>query len=47
MEFGLDERRLAFGRVAALYDRARPSYPAELFECLIDAGARTASAIRT
>jgi hypothetical protein len=25
------ERRLAFGEVAELYDRARPSYPAELW----------------
>lgn len=35
-EIGLEQRRLAFGRVAEQYDRARPSYPAELFECLID-----------
>jgi SAM-dependent methyltransferase len=31
-----DERRLAFGRVAELYDRARPSYPAEVIDALLD-----------
>jgi SAM-dependent methyltransferase len=30
-----DEQRLAFGRVAELYDRARPSYPSELIDELI------------
>ena len=32
----LRERRLAFGSVAAQYDRARPSYPAEVFDTLIE-----------
>jgi protein-L-isoaspartate O-methyltransferase len=31
-----DEQRLAFGRVAELYDRARPSYPAAVVDELID-----------
>jgi SAM-dependent methyltransferase len=30
-----DQRRLSFGAVAELYDRARPSYPAELVDGLI------------
>ncbi len=30
-----DEQRLAFGRVAELYDRARPSYPAESIDALV------------
>lgn len=30
-----DEQRLAFGRVAALYDRARPSYPAATIDALV------------
>jgi SAM-dependent methyltransferase len=30
-----DEQRLAFGRVAELYDRARPSYPPEALDALI------------
>jgi SAM-dependent methyltransferase len=30
------ERRLAFGEVAELYDRARPSYPSELVEDVIE-----------
>jgi SAM-dependent methyltransferase len=30
------ERRLAFGEVAALYDRARPSYPAELVDDVLE-----------
>jgi len=35
------ERRLAFGDVAELYDRARPSYPQELVDDVIEfAGAR-------
>src|SRR5690242_4014651 len=35
------ERRLAFGEVAELYDRARPSYPAELVDdVLAFSGAR-------
>ena len=29
---GADKRRLTFGRVAELYDRARPSYPAVLID---------------
>ncbi len=29
------ERRLAFGEVAELYDRARPGYPAELIDDVI------------
>ncbi len=28
----IDEQRLAFGRVAELYDRARPSYPAQALD---------------
>jgi len=36
-----DEQRLAFGRVAELYDRARPSYPAAVVDELIErAGVR-------
>lgn len=31
-----DEQRLAFGRVAALYDRARPSYPRPVIDDVID-----------
>ncbi len=31
-----DEQRLAFGRVAELYDRARPSYPAAVIDELIE-----------
>jgi protein-L-isoaspartate O-methyltransferase len=31
-----DEQRLAFGRVAELYDRARPSYPAAVVDELIE-----------
>jgi SAM-dependent methyltransferase len=30
-----DEQRLAFGRVAALYDRARPSYPAAAIDAVV------------
>jgi SAM-dependent methyltransferase len=30
-----DEQRLAFGRVAELYDRARPSYPAATIDALV------------
>jgi SAM-dependent methyltransferase len=30
-----DEQRLAFGRVAELYDRARPSYPAAAIDAVI------------
>jgi SAM-dependent methyltransferase len=33
-----DEQRLAFGRVAELYDRARPSYPAAVVDELIELG---------
>jgi SAM-dependent methyltransferase len=37
-----DEQRLAFGRVAELYDRARPSYPAAVVDELIEfAGLRS------
>ena len=32
----IDEQRLAFGRVAELYDRARPSYPASVLDMLFD-----------
>jgi cyclopropane fatty-acyl-phospholipid synthase-like methyltransferase len=32
----IDEQRLAFGRVAELYDRARPSYPPEAIDGLLD-----------
>ncbi|MEO6859550.1 MAG: class I SAM-dependent methyltransferase [Solirubrobacteraceae bacterium] len=31
----LDRKRLAFGQVAELYDRARPSYPAEVMQGLV------------
>ena len=31
-----DERRLAFGKVAELYDQARPSYPANAIDALVD-----------
>jgi protein-L-isoaspartate O-methyltransferase len=31
-----DEQRLAFGRVAELYDRARPSYPTAVVDELIE-----------
>jgi len=31
-----DEQRLAFGRVAELYDRARPSYPAAVVDELVE-----------
>jgi SAM-dependent methyltransferase len=34
-----DEQRLAFGRVAELYDRARPSYPAAAIDAVIEYGA--------
>jgi len=33
----LDAQRLAFGRVAELYDRARPSYPPATIEALLEA----------
>jgi hypothetical protein len=33
-----DEQRLAFGRVAELYDRARPSYPAAVVDELVEQG---------
>jgi SAM-dependent methyltransferase len=33
-----DEQRLAFGRVAQLYDRARPSYPAAAIDALLEYG---------
>jgi SAM-dependent methyltransferase len=36
-----DEQRLAFGRVAELYDRARPSYPAAAVDAVIEFGALT------
>ena len=29
-------RRLTFNEIAELYDRARPGYPAELFDDLLD-----------
>jgi SAM-dependent methyltransferase len=35
----IHEQRLAFGRVADLYDRARPSYPDAVIDELIDAAA--------
>ncbi len=34
----VDEQRLAFGRVAELYDRARPSYPLAAIDTLLDFG---------
>jgi SAM-dependent methyltransferase len=33
----LDARRLAFGRVAELYDRVRPDYPRVLRDAVLDA----------
>jgi SAM-dependent methyltransferase len=33
-----DEQRLAFGRVAELYDRARPSYPGAAIDALLEYG---------
>jgi len=33
---GIDEQRLAFGKVAELYDRARPSYPAKTIDALFE-----------
>ncbi len=39
-----DQQRLAFGRVAELYDRARPSYPASVVDAVIDFGALRAPA---
>lgn len=33
-----DEQRLAFGRIADLYDRARPSYPARAIDALLQYG---------
>ena len=35
-------RALSFGGVAALYDRARPSYPSELIDALVDLSPRRA-----
>lgn len=32
----VDEQRLAFGRVAELYDRVRPSYPAAVIDAVVD-----------
>ena len=37
-----DAQRLAFGRVAELYDRWRPSYPAAAIDAVIDHGALAA-----
>jgi SAM-dependent methyltransferase len=37
-----DEQRLAFGRVAELYDRARPSYPGSAIDAVVSHGALTA-----
>ena len=34
-----DEQRLAFGQVAELYDRARPSYPAAAIDAVLEYGA--------
>jgi trans-aconitate methyltransferase len=34
-----DEQRLAFGQVAALYDRWRPSYPAAVIDAVLEFGA--------
>lgn len=39
-----DEQRLAFGRVAELYDRARPSYPAAAIDALVEYGGLTPGA---
>ncbi len=33
---GIDEQRTAFGKVAELYDRARPSYPAATIDDLLE-----------
>jgi|HubBroStandDraft_6_1064221.scaffolds.fasta_scaffold09485_2 SAM-dependent methyltransferase len=35
----IDQQRLAFGRVAELYERARPAYPPAAIDALIAAGA--------
>jgi SAM-dependent methyltransferase len=37
-----ETQRLAFGRVAELYDRARPSYPAAAIDALLEYGGLTA-----
>jgi SAM-dependent methyltransferase len=37
-----DEQRLAFGRVAELYDRWRPSYPAAAIDAVLEYGGLTA-----
>jgi SAM-dependent methyltransferase len=39
-----DEQRLAFGRVAELYDRVRPSYPAPAIDALVQFGGLTPGA---
>ena len=36
MSADLDDQRLAFGRVADLYDRARPSYPRAVAEAVLE-----------
>ncbi|MGZ4350604.1 MAG: hypothetical protein ACXVRX_08795, partial [Solirubrobacteraceae bacterium] len=40
-----DEQRLAFGQVAELYDRARPSYPAAAIDAVLAHG-RLAPGVR-
>jgi SAM-dependent methyltransferase len=43
---GLDRQRLAFGRVAELYDRARPAYPPDAIDAVIElAGLTSGSSI--
>jgi SAM-dependent methyltransferase len=39
-----EDQRLAFGRVAELYDRARPSYPAAAIDALLEYGGLAAGA---
>lgn len=39
-----EDQRLAFGRVAELYDRARPSYPAAAIDALLEYGRLAAGA---
>ncbi len=43
-EHPVDEQRLAFGRVAGLYDRARPSYPPAVVDEVIEFAGLTAPA---
>lgn len=40
----LDGQRLAFGRVAELYDRARPSYPPAVIDAVVEFAGLTSPA---